>query len=95
VTPFAYQIWSRNSFARLAVATAPMSGRCSRARRVDSRDRAMPVLIYVNSRKQIGDADHIRVLAKQDPTESWFEENDLEEAAFEYEVLLRQVLGSF
>jgi hypothetical protein len=57
-------------------------------------DRAMTILVYVNT-KQIGDADHIKVFANQDATETWFKDNDYEEVVFEYEVLVRQVLGSF
>jgi hypothetical protein len=37
--------------------------------------------------KQVGDADHIRVFANQDAAETWFEENDPEGVAFEYEIL--------
>jgi len=54
----------------------------------------MTILVYVNT-KQIGDADHIKVFANQDATETWFKDNDHEEVVFEYEVLVRQVLGSF
>ena len=55
----------------------------------------MTVLVYVNTSKQIGDAVHIEVFANQDATETWFKDNDYEEVVFEYEVLVRQVLGSF
>jgi hypothetical protein len=47
----------------------------------------MTVLVYVNTSKQIGDADHIKVFANPDAAEKWFEENDPEGVAFEYEVL--------
>jgi hypothetical protein len=33
------------------------------------------------------DAEHIKVFANQDAAEKWFEENDPEGVAFEYEVL--------
>jgi hypothetical protein len=46
----------------------------------------MTVLIYVDTSKQVGE-DHIRVFANQDAAETWFEENDPEGVAFEYEVL--------
>jgi len=39
-----------------------------------------------NTSKQVGDADHLKVLANADAAEIWFEENDPEGAAFEYEV---------
>jgi len=37
--------------------------------------------------KQVGDSEHIKVLANQDAAETWFEENDPEGVAFEYEIL--------
>jgi hypothetical protein len=43
------------------------------------------VLIYV--RKEVGDADHLKEFANVDVAETWFEENDPEGVAFEYEVL--------
>jgi hypothetical protein len=50
-------------------------------------DLAMTVFVYVNASKQVGDADHIKVFATTDAAEKWFEENDPEGVAFEYEVL--------
>ena len=47
----------------------------------------MTVLIYVNTSKQVGDADHLKVFANPDAAETWFEENDPEGVAFEYEVM--------
>ncbi|WP_275186034.1 hypothetical protein [Bradyrhizobium sp. CSA112] len=47
----------------------------------------MTVLIYVNTSKQVGDSEHVKVFANTDATEAWFEENDPEGVAFEYEVL--------
>jgi hypothetical protein len=47
----------------------------------------MTVLIYVNMSKQVGEADHLKVFANVDAAETWFEENDAEGVAFEYEVL--------
>jgi hypothetical protein len=47
----------------------------------------MTVLIYVNTSKQVGDADHLKVFANVDAAEKWFEENAPEGVAFEYEVL--------
>ena len=46
----------------------------------------MTVLIYVNTSKQVGDADHLKVFANADAAETWLEENDPEGVAFEYEV---------
>jgi hypothetical protein len=48
---------------------------------------AMIVFVYVNTNKQVGDADHIKVFANVDAAEKWFEENDPEGVAFEYQVL--------
>jgi hypothetical protein len=45
------------------------------------------VLIYVNTSKQVGDADHLKVFANEEASEKWFAENDPEGVAFEYEVL--------
>lgn len=47
----------------------------------------MTVLIYVNTAKQVGDNDHLKVFASVEAAEKWFEENDPEGVAFEYEVL--------
>jgi len=47
----------------------------------------MTVFVYVNTSKQVGDAEHIKVFANSDTAEKWFEENDPEGVAFEYEVL--------
>ena len=50
-------------------------------------DPPMTVLIYVDTSKQVGDPDHLKVFSNQDAAETWFEENDPEGVAFEYEVL--------
>ena len=47
----------------------------------------MTVFIYVNTSKHVGDAEHLKVFANADAAETWFEENDPEGVAFEYEVL--------
>ena len=44
-------------------------------------------MIYVNTSKQVGDPEHVRVFAYADAAETWFEDNDPEDVAFEYEVL--------
>jgi hypothetical protein len=36
----------------------------------------MTVLIYVNTSKQVGDADHLKMFGNADAVETWFEEND-------------------
>ena len=40
----------------------------------------MTVLVYVNTSKRVGDAEHVKVFAT---TETWFEENDPEDVALE------------
>ena len=47
----------------------------------------MTVFVYVNTSKQVGDPEHFKVFATADAAEKWFEENDPEGVAFEYEVL--------
>jgi hypothetical protein len=47
----------------------------------------MTVFVYINTSKQVGDAEHVKVFATTDAAEKWFKENDPEEVAFEYEVL--------
>jgi hypothetical protein len=51
--------------------------------------RPMTVWVYVDTRKQVGDREHLKVFASEDAAETWFEENDPEGVAFEYEVLNR------
>ena len=40
----------------------------------------MTAFVYVNTSKQIGHKDHVRVFANVDAAEKWFEENDPEGA---------------
>ncbi|MET4229838.1 hypothetical protein AB7Z32_20045 [Bradyrhizobium sp. 482_C4_N1_1] len=47
----------------------------------------MIVFAYANTAKQVGDVDHIKVFATVDAAETWFEENDPEGVAFEYDVI--------
>jgi hypothetical protein len=35
----------------------------------------MTVFVYVNTSKQVGDAEHLKVFANVDAAEKWFEEN--------------------
>ena len=46
----------------------------------------MSVFIYVDTSKQVGDPEHLKVFANQEPAQAWFDENDPEGVAFEYEV---------
>ena len=45
------------------------------------------VWIYADTAKKVGDEDHIKVFATIEAAEKWFEENDPEGVAFEYDVL--------
>jgi hypothetical protein len=44
------------------------------------------VWIYVDTSKEVGDIDHLKVFATADAAEKWFEDNDPIGVAFEYEV---------
>ena len=46
----------------------------------------MTVWIYVDTRKEVGDKDHLQVFATEDAAETWLQENAPEGVAFEYEV---------
>jgi hypothetical protein len=46
-----------------------------------SRGPAMTVLIHVNTSKQVGDLEHLKVFANVDAAETWFKENDPEGVA--------------
>lgn len=47
----------------------------------------MTVWIYVDTNKQVGDREHLKVFATIDAAEKWLRENDPEGVAFEYDVL--------
>jgi len=55
----------------------------------------MTVLIYVNTSKQIGDVDHLKVFANEDAAETWLQENDPEGVVFEYPGSHRSWLAGF
>lgn len=46
------------------------------------------VWVYVDTRKLIGDVNHLKVFETIEAAEAWFEENDPEGVAFEYAVLM-------
>ena len=50
-------------------------------------DPPMTVLIYLDTSKQVGDPDHLKVFANTDAAEARFAENDAEGVALEYEVI--------
>jgi hypothetical protein len=45
------------------------------------------VWIYVDTSKEVGDVDHLKVFATPELADEWLKENDPEGVAFEYEVL--------
>jgi hypothetical protein len=45
------------------------------------------VWIYIDTSKQVGDIDYLKVFANSGVANEWLEENDPEGVAFEYEVL--------
>jgi hypothetical protein len=47
----------------------------------------MSVFVYVNTSKQVGDPEHIKVFATREAAAARFAENDPEGVAFEYWVL--------
>jgi hypothetical protein len=53
----------------------------------EAQEGPVTVLIYVDTSKQVGDPDHLKVFANADAAEAWFAENDPEGVAFEYEVI--------
>ena len=48
----------------------------------------MTVWIYVDTSRDVGDADHLRVFANEVAAEAWFNENDHEGIAFRYEAIV-------
>jgi hypothetical protein len=46
----------------------------------------MKVLIYVDTSKEVGDPEHLKVFANELAANRWFEDNDPPGVAFEYEV---------
>jgi hypothetical protein len=55
--------------------------------RTRTSEGRMTVLIYVDTSKQVGDRDHLKVFANEDAAETWLQENDPEGVVFEYEVM--------
>jgi hypothetical protein len=47
----------------------------------------MTVFVYIDTSKQIGDNDHIKIFASREAAERWFEDNDPLGFAFECEVM--------
>ena len=43
--------------------------------------------IYVDTNKQVGDVDHLKVFANPDAADEWFKQHDPEGVVFEYPVI--------
>jgi hypothetical protein len=52
-----------------------------------AEEGSMKVWIYVDTNKQVGDIDHLKVFANDEAAEFWFEKYDPGGVAFEYEVI--------
>jgi hypothetical protein len=62
--------------------------RSDRTLRQKLQDRPMTtVWIYVDTSRQVGDLDHLKVFIDEVTANTWLSENDPEGMAFEYEVL--------
>jgi hypothetical protein len=48
------------------------------------------VWIYINTSKQVGDPDHVKVFADVDSADAWFKVHNPEGVAFEYPVIEKQ-----
>jgi len=46
----------------------------------------MTVLIYVDTSKDVGDKEHLKVFVSETAADRWFADNDPEGVAFKYEV---------
>jgi hypothetical protein len=55
--------------------------------KAEAEEESMKVWIYVDTNKQVGDVDHLKVFANDEAAEIWFERHDPEGVAFEYEVI--------
>ena len=47
----------------------------------------MTVFVYIDTSKDVGDPNHVKVFASYDAAERWFDENEPDGVAFEYEML--------
>ena len=47
------------------------------------------VWIYIDTSKEVGDADHLKVFANMEAADRWLEEHDPEGVAFECPVIVR------
>jgi hypothetical protein len=52
----------------------------------------MTVCIYINTAKEVGDVDHLKVFASEEAAERWFAEHDPEGVAFEFNTGVTRVM---
>jgi hypothetical protein len=52
----------------------------------ETEEGRMTFWIYVDTTRQVGDRDHLKVFADEDAAEKWFADNEPEGVAFEYTV---------
>jgi len=52
----------------------------------------MTVWIYINTAKEVGDEDHLKVFASEDAANAWFAEHYPEGVAFEYPVIGQPII---
>jgi hypothetical protein len=51
------------------------------------------VWIYINTAKEVGDEDHLKVFASEEAANAWLAEHDPEGVAFEYPVIITNPLA--
>jgi len=50
------------------------------------------VWVYINTAKEVGDEDHLKVFASEDAASAWFAEHYPEGVAFEYPVIGQPII---
>jgi hypothetical protein len=75
------QNWGRSSVRFVTLVTSALVAQLF-------QDHAMTtVWIYVDTSKEVGDVDHLKVFATAELADEWFKENDPEGMAFGYEMI--------
>jgi hypothetical protein len=52
-----------------------------------AQEGPITVWVYVDTSKQVGDKEHLKIFASEKAAETWLQENDPEGVAFLYEVM--------
>jgi hypothetical protein len=86
--------WLPDACARIGMLRAPNADKPCGLRKAkgsagasESQRETNDRFAYVNASKQFRDPEHVEVFANADAAETWFDENDPEDVAFEYDVL--------